>query len=91
MIAGIKPRENVILILPNGSIGGYMIEGTVGFFDYWNGKRVMGFYTNDPNALLFPQECSDDFVRLRPDRRNPSMEVYKLRIHLDAIGKIEII
>ncbi len=91
MITGITPRDYVLLILPSGSPEGYAIKGTVGFFDWWNGGRVIGFYTNDPNVLRISPELVADYVRVRRDRKYPDREVYKLRILEEVIAKIEVL
>lgn len=91
MIPNIKPRDHVTLVLPNGSLEGYMLDGTVGFYDDWNGQRVVGFYTNDPNALLIPPKFLGDAIRVRPDRRDSLTGVYKLRIFENEIAKMELV
>ena len=91
MITNITTRDYVQITLPSGTLDGYTIKGNVGFYDDWNGKKVIGFYTNDPNALFIPHHLLADYIRVRPDRRNPSRNVYKLRIHLDVVDKLELI
>ena len=91
MITGITPRDYVLLTLPSEFLEGYAIKGTIGFSDWWNGRRVIGFYTNNPNVLRIPPGLLADYVRVRRDRKYPDREVYKLRIPEEVIAKIEVL
>ena len=63
------------------SRGDIEIQGYIGFYDYGmhNGEErgILGIFTNDPQARLLSDAALT--INERPDRRDSSKNVYKLR------------